>query len=88
MKALKATVTVLLDPRVIGPEATTEWGGPLAYAAACDWMSAVMSEANSDTVLDWGYEGDSDGEGGTQWHVVDVPDDYEEGDMFAQAVQS
>lgn len=73
MKALKATVTILLDPRVIGPEAEGQWGGDAAFAAACDWGSAVFSEANMDTVFDWGYE--------TDWTEVEIdPDNYEEGE--------
>ena len=77
MKALKATVTVILDPRVIGPEATTEWGGPHADANASDWMSAVMREANGDTVLDWRYT--------EHWTEIEVgdPEQYEEDDAFA-----
>lgn len=85
MKALKATVTILLDPRVIGPDAQTEWGGPDSDASASDWMSAVLSEVNMDIVLDWGYEYPPMGNVvETAWNEVEVdPDTYEEGDMFA-----
>jgi len=51
MKALKATVEILLDPRVIGPDADTEWK-EYPDASAADFMSAVLSDVNSDTVLD------------------------------------
>lgn len=84
MKALKATVTILLDPRVIGPDAPTEWTGAMADAAACDWMSEVLSSVNMDTVLDWGYEGPVGGLFDPRWIEVEVdPDDYEEGEMFS-----
>jgi hypothetical protein len=83
MRALKATVTILLDPRVIGPDAQTEWGGYLSDAAAADWMSEVLSQINGEIVLDWGYDGESwQQENG--WNIVDIePEDYEEGEMFA-----
>ena len=81
MKALKATVEVLLDPRVIGRDASTEWSGPNADASAADFMSAVLSQVNGDTVLDWRYVGNQN-QFGTYWTEVDVdPDNYEEGDF-------
>lgn len=81
MKALRATVEILLNPRVIGREANTEWSGVNADACAADFMSAMLSDVNSDTVLDWRYVGNLN-QFGTHWTEVDIdPDTYEEGDF-------
>lgn len=84
--ALVATVTILLDPRVIGKEAETEWSGERAPAAACDWMSGLLSE-NPD-VLDWRYEDKATvGEPLENYHwseIVIDRDHYAEGDMDAR----
>lgn len=84
--ALVATVTILLDPKVIGKEAETEWGGELAPAAACDWMSGLLSE-HAD-VLDWRYEDKAAvGEPLEHYHwseIVIDRDQYTEGDMDAR----
>jgi hypothetical protein len=41
MKAFVTTVQIVLDPRVVGPDAPTEW---TTSADVADWMSALLSE--------------------------------------------
>ena len=68
MLVYKATVTVLLKADVCESE-----------GEACDWFSGLLSE-NAD-VLDWGYLRKGD-----DWPppaLVEVPDDYDEGDGTA-----
>lgn len=83
MKALRATVTLLLDPRVIGPDAQTEWK---TEASACDFVSELLSSTVSDTVLDWAYDDpEAFWVGGTglktAWEAVEIgdPTSYQEG---------
>ena len=79
MKALRASITILLDPRVIGPEAPTEWSGSQAEVSACDYISELLSDAQRDTVLDWAYQPiDRDRKWG--WELIEIdPHEYEEG---------
>lgn len=72
MKAYKATVEILLDPRIIGPDADTVWK---SSADAADFFSELLS-GNQD-VLDWRYVK----VGGT-YDVLQInPDTYIEGAM-------
>lgn len=75
MPAFETTIKIRLRPEVIGPEAGTEWK---SEASASDFISSVLSEAAMDTILDWGYLNPDNA-----WTVVETPDDYEEGEMFA-----
>ena len=80
-RALTATVRILLDPRVLGPDVH----GELADAAASDYLSVVLSEDQSATVLDWGYVRRQERPSSPVWDVIELDrDGYEEGD-FLQA---
>jgi hypothetical protein len=78
MRAYKATVEILLDPRIVGPDASTEWTTP---ASAADGFSAMLSD-NPD-ILDWRYVRPVNG----TYDVIDIdPDTYDEGDMDSATV--
>lgn len=84
MRAYTATIRVLLDPRVIGPDSSTEWKGD---DAAYDYLSEVLTFQQSATVLDWAYA-DHDGDGGPAWTEITVdPDAYTEGDFLIGGIR-
>lgn len=79
MRAYTATIRVLLDPRVIGPDSSTEWKGD---DAAYDYLTEVLTFQQSATVLDWAYAA-HDGDGGPAWTEVEInPATYEEGEFL------
>ena len=72
MKAYTTTVTVLIDPRKLGPDASSEHIYP---ASMYDFMSGLLSE--NEYILDWDYIGDE------HLRLVDIdPDSYEEGEFY------
>jgi hypothetical protein len=77
MRAIKATITVLLDPRVIGPEAESEW---TTESNASDYISSLLTESERHTVLDWAYVSQA-ALSMEPWREVEIgdPDKYEEG---------
>lgn len=76
MRAYTATVRVLLDPRVIGPDAPTEW---TEDGSAYDYMTEVLTFQQSATVLDWAYA-EHDADGGPAWKEIEIdPSAYVEG---------
>lgn len=81
-KAFVATVQILIDPEKSGVDCE---GG------ACDWMSGLLSE--NPQVKDWryiphaNYNENTDpptGDGFTKPVLIDIPEDYREGDAFNQ----
>ncbi len=84
MKALRGAVVLLLDPRVVGPDAETEWQ---SADAACDYVSEVLTHQQQETVLDWAYVRLNDSPLDFGWEVVEVgdPAEYVEGEAVVGA---
>lgn len=78
MRALTATIRILLDPKVIGPEGQEGWNGGREEDAAFDYVSEVLTFQQTETILDWAYEPHD-----PAWQEIEIDrDSYEEGDFL------